>query len=214
MWRKSLIAILVLASVSISSAYIGMRVGVRYKENSLCCNMPKYHNALLSFREVLGFQSRYYSQIWQDKWVTETVFPGVIDGFFVDVGSADGITDSNTKLLEEKGWRGVCIDPFPTNMETRTCQLFKDVVFSEAGRTIEFRKAGVLGGINETLGIWKEWAQKTESVQLTTVTLTNILDRAKAPSHIQFISLDIEGAELEALRGFSFDRYTVGAFAI
>jgi len=51
-------------------------------------------------------------------------------------------------------------------------------------------------------------------VQFTTVTLADILIRANAPSFIHFMSLDIEGAELEALRAFPFDRIRVGAFAI
>jgi hypothetical protein len=41
-----------------------------------------------------------------------------------------------------------------------------------------------------------------KTVELTTVTLGNIMQRANAPSFIHFMSLDIEGAELEALRGF------------
>ena len=108
---------------------------------------------ILSFKEALGFQQRYYGQILQDKWVTETVFPGVNDGYFVDVGSGDGIEGSNTKLLEERGWRGICIDPFPTNMQTRRCHLFKEVVFSERGRVVPFRIAGGgQAGIGQTLG--------------------------------------------------------------
>jgi len=51
-------------------------------------------------------------------------------------------------------------------------------------------------------------------VKITTVTLDDILARAGAQSFIHFISLDIEGAELEALRAFPFDRYRVGAWTI
>jgi methyltransferase FkbM-like protein len=46
------------------------------------------------------------------------------------------------------------------------------------------------------------------------VTLGSILQRANAPSFIHFMSLDIEGAELEALRGFPFDHYKLGSMAI
>jgi hypothetical protein len=51
-------------------------------------------------------------------------------------------------------------------------------------------------------------------VELTTTTLGDILDRAKAPNFIHYISLDIEGAELEALKGFPFSKYKVGAFTV
>jgi hypothetical protein len=46
------------------------------------------------------------------------------------------------------------------------------------------------------------------------VTLGDILERAKAPRFIHFVSLDIEGAELEALKGFPFDKYSMGALAV
>ena len=55
---------------------------------------------------------------------------------------------------------------------------------------------------------------KESAVELTTVTLGEILDRINAPSFIHFMSLDIEGAELEALKGVPFDRYRFGAMAI
>ena len=44
--------------------------------------------------------------------------------------------------------------------------------------------------------------------------LDDILARAAAPQFIHFMSLDVEGAELEALRAFPFDRYRVGAWTI
>ena len=49
------------------------------------------HNIILSIKEALGFAQHYYGEHLQDKWVTETVFPGLHDGYFVDVGSGDGI---------------------------------------------------------------------------------------------------------------------------
>lgn len=32
-------------------------------------------------------------------------------GRFLDIGAADGLTFSNTKLLAERGWTGVCVEP-------------------------------------------------------------------------------------------------------
>jgi FkbM family methyltransferase len=99
-------------------------------------------------------------------------------------------------------------------MQDRTCQMFKEVVFSEGGKRMEFHVAGDLGGLADTLGRHKDFATRTRMVELTTVTLGDILERAKAPRFIHFVSLDIEGAELEALRGFPFDKYSIGALAI
>ena len=198
---------------TVASGYAGFRVGSQFQNNRLCCAVPEYRNIRLSVQQRLGLV-RFHSQIGQDIWVLETALPGVRDGFFLDVGSADGTNLSNTKALEQRGWKGICVDPFPTHMDGRTCQMFKEVVYSEAGKRMEFRTAGELGGLADTLGMHKAHAEQSPSVELTTVTLGDILARAKAPRQIDFMSLDIEGAELEALHGFPFDRYQLGALAV
>ena len=156
----------------------------------------------------------YYSEVGQDKWLIETVYPGKRAGFFLDVGSGHGTIGSNTKALEEIGWTGVCIDPFPKHMEGRTCQMLKEVVFDKAGEKVQFREAADLGGIDQTLGKWKEKAGEAPLVEFTTVTLADILERTHAPKMIDFMSLDIEGAELAALQGFPWDKYRIGALAV
>ena len=181
--------------------------------NQTCCQVPFARNVVVTANELLG-RVTYPSQIGQDKWVLETLFPGVTDGYFLDVGSGDGQFHSNTAELERRGWTGICVDPFPTNMGMRTCQIFKEVVWSTPGRVMTFQKAEGLGGLAETLDRWKEEAMKAPSVEMTTVTLDDLLTRATAPAFIHFMSLDIEGAELEALRAFPFDRIRLGALAI
>ena len=202
-----------LLAVAVAGTAFGVTVGRRYEFNALCCDVPAPRNVVLSLRETLHLAS-FPSQIGQDKWISETVFPGVGDGFFLDVGSGDGITHSNTFVLEQKGWRGICVDPFPTNVDRRTCRLFKDVVYSEGGKRMTFHKAGELAGIAATLDTWKPVAEKAPAVELTTVTLGDILERAQAPRYIHYMSLDIEGAELEALRGLPLDKYKFGAMTI
>jgi len=202
-----------LVAVALGSGFAGAMVGKQYERNRQCCQTPPGRNVWLSFRETLGLVT-FPSQIGQDKWVLETVYPDVANGFFLDVGSADGTLDSNTKALEQRGWRGICIDPFPTHMEGRTCQMLKEVVFSEAGKRVRFQASEELGGIADTLGVWKDRALKARTVELTTTTLADIVQRTNAPRFIHFVSLDIEGAELEALEGFPFATHTIGALAV
>jgi hypothetical protein len=90
----------------------------------------------------------------------------------------------------------------------------KVVVSSAAGQVVKFHTHSGLGGIADTLGKWKAEAEKSPAVELTTTTLGEVLAGANAPSFIHFLSLDIEGAELDALRGVPFDKYRFGAMAI
>jgi FkbM family methyltransferase len=206
-------AVLLAVVLSSGSGFVGVKVGRHFQYNEECCLVPKRRNIPLSIRETLRLAT-FYSQIGQDRWVIETMFPDVRNGFFLDVGSGDGTVGSNTKALEEKGWTGVCVDPFPKNMQGRTCQMFKEVVFSEAGQKVQFKVAGDLGGIAQDLGRWKSSADGSPTVEFTTVTLGDILERAHAPRYIHYMSLDIEGAELDALRGLPFDKYSFGALDI
>ena len=158
----------------------------------------------------------YHSQWGQDRWVAEKVFPGVKDGYFVDIGSGHGIKDSNTKALEALGWSGVCVDPFPQSMETRKCEVFAEVAYSSAGHTVSFTSAGHLGGIRDHLGLWasdKRLAE-AETVELTTTTMDEILERARAPQYLHYVSLDVEGAEYEVLQGLDLAKYQVGALTV
>src|SRR5688572_20466814 len=185
----------------------------QFEVNRACCDFSLLQALRLTAREAIGGVT-YPSEIGQDKWVIGRMFPGVADGFFLDVGSGHGTIGSNTKALEERGWTGICVDPFPTHMEGRTCRMEKVVVSSAAGQVVKFHTHAGLGGIADTLGKWKEQAEKSPAVELTTTTLGEVLAGANAPSFIHFLSLDIEGAELEALRGVPFDKYRFGAMAI
>jgi hypothetical protein len=212
-----MIAVLLIA-VALGSGFVGVKLGARYQLNASCCQLPLSRSLVVSAEEILGVVT-FFSQMGQDKWVSETVFPGVKNGFFLDVGSGDGTIMSNTKALERKGWTGICIDPFARNMQDRSCQVFKEVVFSRAGEQVKFwahpgRNWG--GIVGDTFGISKYKLQTYEApmVEFTTTTLGEILERATAPRFIHYVSLDIEGGELHALKGFPFDEYRIGALTV
>jgi FkbM family methyltransferase len=214
MWRVAAIPIALALGGGALAAWTprGAAFRDRLYTNRHCCDLSFAAALNASIQEERG--TVFPSQVGQDKWVLFKVFPGVRDGYFIDVGAADGTIESNTKALEERGWTGLCIDPFPTNMQGRGCTVVKNVVSSASGQTIRFHQSGLLGGIADTLGKWKDLAAQAPAVEFTTVTLTEILERNRAPSFIHFMSLDIEGAELEALRGLAFDKYRFGAMAI
>jgi hypothetical protein len=170
---KAIATTVIAASAVLATGAAGFVVGRQFQDNRLCCAVPAYRNVGLSVRQLLGLV-QFHSQIGQDIWVVETALPRMRNGYFLDVGSGDGTVASNTKVLEERGWKGICVDPFPTHMDGRTCQMFKEVVFSEAGRHMTFHTAGELGGLANTLGEWKAYAEKSPTVEFTST--------SKAPS--------------------------------
>ena len=204
-----------LFAVILAAFYGGARFGRLYEHNSMLFDLSRAENIQGSSREMMG-SLKSYAQFEQDLWVTLATAPGKKNGFYVDLGSADGERISNTKLLDEMGWKGICIDPFPTNMERRTCEVFRQPVSNESGMKVSFRTAGVMGGIESDLGIYKDkdLIAKAKTVELVTATLDEILAKANAPGYIDYMSIDIEGAEYKALLGLSFDKYQIGAFTI
>ena len=213
MKRLVVFVLLVAALLLMARSPRGVEARKQFAVNRACCDFSLWQALRMTAREAIGGVT-YPSEIGQDKWVIDRMFPGVANGFFLDVGSGHGTIGSNTKALEERGWTGICVDPFPTHMEGRTCRMETVVVSSTAGQTVKFHTHSGLGGIADSLGKWKAEAEKSPAVELTTTTLGDVLGSAGAPSFIHFLSLDIEGAELEALRGVPFDKYRFGAMAI
>ena len=212
--RFAVLVVLIAAGLAlISRSPRAVEARKQFAANRECCDLSLFQALNATARESIS-GTIYPSEIGQDKWVIFRMFPGVTNGFFLDVGSGHGTIGSNTKALEELGWSGICIDPFPTAMDGRTCRMEKVVVSSAAGQTVKFHTHAGLGGIADTLGKWKEEASKSPVVEFTTTTLGDVLDRAQAPSYIHFMSIDIEGAELEALKGIPFEKYRFGAMAI
>ena len=79
---------------------------------------------------------------------------------------------------------------------------------------MSFQRLAGSEGSPTRLGIWKEKAMDAATVELTTTTLGDILARTKAPTFIHFMSLDLEGAELEALKAFPFDTHKLSTLAV
>lgn len=158
-----------------------------------------------------------HAQFGQDAWVLDVVYPGLRDGVFVDVGAGDAVLGSNTEALEQAGWTGFAVDPFPTgDWDARRATLLREVVSDAAGERVTFRAAGSLGGIERSLGRWREHdaVRAAGNVELVTTTLRELLGRVGAPGFVHFVSVDTEGSELAVLRGFPFERVRVGAWTI
>ncbi|MBE2286421.1 MAG: FkbM family methyltransferase [Prosthecobacter sp.] len=157
------------------------------------------------------------------------------NGFFVEAGANDGFRQSNTYYLERfRGWKGVLIEPFP-HLADRCRQLRRRSITvacalggpAAAGTTVRLRHAGLMSHVEGALGsdemelnrarqgqmtqgmIWHDWV-----IKAPVRTLTEVLDEAGAPSKFDLLSLDVEGFEVEVLRGLDLVRYLPGAICV
>lgn len=138
------------------------------------------------------------SMFGQDGWVLNSCnFKR--NGYYVDIGSADGITANNTYLMDNRfNWRGLCIDPLATNMNTRTAILHKGIVYhsdDQVGFIYAQDRSCIEGGKKVKNGeLVIEQARRTEDI---------LLDY-KVPSLIDYLSVSVEGSELAVLQGIDF----------
>lgn len=168
-----------------------------------------------------------YSQLNQDVNVIN-FYNGKKNGFFIDIGAHNGISLSNTYLLEkEYEWTGICIEPNPHVFEklcvNRPNTLNIDIPLSNKdNETVVFTsindKDEMLSGIKKYINHHKSTINSNKhkkEILLKTATLTTLLNRyTNIPSLIDYISLDTEGSEYEILKGFDFTKYKVGIFDI
>jgi len=121
---------------------------------------------------------------------------------------------SNTYALESRfDWSGLCIEPNPVywaSLSYRKCQTVAAVVGNSTMDAVLFRfpkrappKGGIVGFDNQ-----QDTSSNTMEVQERyTVTLTDILRQFGAPHTMDYLSLDVEGAEHYVMQGFDFDHY-------
>jgi len=123
----------------------------------------------------------------------------VSGGFFVEIGANDGFTLSNSVYLEEKfGWSGLLVEANPCYLDSLRKRKAKSVIAAvvrEEGY-YDFRDAGLYGGIVELLdNTHKDKTKDSKLIKVFGTTLERILREHNAPELINFISIDVEGAE-------------------
>src|SRR5829696_7931097 len=104
MIKRLLVLIFIVAALVVmarSPRAIEMRK--QFDLNRACCDFTLLQTLRMTAREAIGGVT-YPSEIGQDKWLIGRMFPGVSNGFFLDVGSGHGTIGSNTKALEDLGW--------------------------------------------------------------------------------------------------------------
>lgn len=155
----------------------------------------------------------------------ETYFADKSGLFFVDVGAHNGITWSNTLPLEENyNWSGICIEPNPKVFKelanNRHCRCL-NIGMSDTDDMLEFCK---IDGYSEMLSGFTKFyhenhkrrievetsthGNKVEFIDIPTKKLSDVL-RAEGIRDVDYLSVDVESAELLVLKGIDFDAVTI-----
>jgi FkbM family methyltransferase len=158
---------------------------------------------------------RYYGQYGED-YLLWHFFDFRHSGFFLDIGAHDGAALSNTRSFEEQGWTGICVEPIPEVYEQ--CRALRRRVVhaacvggSETRVTLRADRSGLFAGVDtDEAHAARSYAGRNSgdpqfySVDVPAVRAAELIRPDDPP--IDFLSLDIEGTEIEALKGLDLQR--------
>jgi len=161
----------------------------------------------------------------------KNILPTKKNGVFVDIGANDGIFLSNTYFFEKKrGWRGICIEPIPETFATlrqnRNCICVQGCIGPENQKGIPFlRISGPLEGLSGIIERYdpkhvqriekqlKEYGGSSEIIEVDCYNLNDLLTHHHM-THIDFLSIDTEGGELEILKSIDFEKFQIDVITV
>jgi len=179
-----------------------------------------YPNTRL-FESVRKNERKLYSQDNQDFIIYENFFKDKKDGFFCDIGGNHPLKINNTLYFEELGWSGIAFEPLPHMSalwaEQRKAKLFP-FALSDSEGIVTFTVVKNSTGWEDMLSFVKEtrdidYGYETEEIQVQTKIFRDIVIQENI-KEIDYLSLDVEGHELNVLKGIDFDSIRVNVLSI
>ncbi|WP_342108161.1 FkbM family methyltransferase [Methylobacterium sp. SI9] len=176
--------------------------------------------------DFLSFATRMapYSnaQLLQDLWVLYELKEKRA-GYFVEFGACNGISLSNTLLLEKAfGWQGVLAEParawHVALYKNRACYISEKCVYKTDGIEVLFNEVdiGELSGIDDLVAgdFHADFRQEARQYPVATISLNRLLSEARAPRRIDYLSIDVEGGEFDVLQSFDFSAHDVALISV
>jgi FkbM family methyltransferase len=149
-----------------------------------------------------------------EEWILRELLHDQREGVFLDIGSADARVLSNTYYFESVlGWSGIAVDAqteyAPSYERFRPRTRFRSFLISDkSDEVLPFYITDEKGTSSANRG-WAHGStpgKDVKTVSVSSITLDDLLAREQV-SHIDLMSMDIEGHEPQALAGFSIDRF-------
>jgi len=159
----------------------------------------------------------------EDQYAFDHFFNGVRGGSYLELGAHNGVHLSNTKSLHDfYGWRGVLIEANPVDYallaESRPYDLTVHAAICASHGTVHYVSNGVVGGIWELMpqSFRERWHPNVDPTKLPLVPCLPLKDvlAVHNVTHINFFSLDVEGAELSVLESMDFGRISFDVIVI
>ena len=162
-----------------------------------------------------------YSQCQEDVFLYENFFKYKQNGVYIELGALDGILYSNTKMFEETfNWTGILIEPHPEKFkflsQNRPNNFLFNNLISCYTEPLLFRYFvdghAAVSGVENTLSQFHfdEYFENTEwntlpqtKIYIEPKTLSEIVKQTNI-THIDLLSLDVEGHEYEVLQSWDF----------
>jgi FkbM family methyltransferase len=155
-----------------------------------------------------------YAQRFEDLYLLRC-FGAQPDGFYIDIGAGHPVHDNVSFAFYLKGWRGITVEPNPALARLSQAVRPRDhgyqVLVGEAPGQATFYLVEHLHGLSTTNeahahAARTEFGKDFETLTLPVTTLRALCEQ-HAPAAIDFLKVDVEGAEPEVLLGGDWRRF-------
>jgi len=137
-------------------------------------------------------------------------------GIYIELGAFDGIFQSNTKWLEDDyGWTGILIEPSPNKYKECLNNRKNNIIHNCACVSFDYTNERIKGDFIGTpmCSVGGKRKNRASTQEVKAFTLQKLIDDSKY-KEIDFLSLDVEGYELEVLKGINFFSQKIKFFLI
>ena len=172
---------------------------------------------------IFFWNEKFSSQSGQDKIIKNSFFRSKKNGFFVEIGAFDGIEGSNCLHFEKSmNWDGIAIEPSKIQFEklskNRNCKVLNTAI-SPTEKDVEFMEVieGLtqMSGINDDNYSAKSIIENNKSTKFNKNKIkTSTFGKSILIKEIDYLSIDIEGAELDVLKSINFQEYIIKVISV